>query len=631
MWKPIPFKMQLSALSKNRLVMLAIVTMTMVGSSVVGYYSYQQAYNALLKKLQENALQDVKDGVQAVDQWIGQRKAEVATIANSPTARTLDLNQIEPYLVQEAERIEPFNIVVFFDTEGRFYTSQGKNGEAKDRLYLQRAMQGKVNVSDPITSRSTGLLQIVIAAPITPDSPLDNQPKGAIAAPVPLNRLQKVIEELSYGPGSYAFMIDSQGVPIVPRNLDIFGFNLNEPTSLLKSSDPVLSQLAQRMMNREQGIDLVNWPDRFHYIAYVPLEEADFSIALVIPRQNIDQALHPLHILGLMIMGLVVLMLFVVWRAQDWEQYHLRQAKEKSEKTAHELAEALGELQRTQAQLVQTEKMSSLGQLVAGVAHEFNNPVNFIHGNLVYAREYFQDLTDLVKTYQTYVPNPPQAVTEKLEEIDLEFLESDLLKLLDSMGSGTERVRQLVKGLRTFSSLDEDGSKSVNLNEHLDITLTILANRLHLKSDRQEIQVIRDYEKLPLVECYPGLLNQVFLNLLGNAIDAIDEACHNGKWVDRDLEPPQIELKTRVLDSPFIEVMIKDNGTGIPEKIRDRIFDPFFTTKSVGKGTGLGLATSYQIVVNKHKGVLDYDSTLNQGSRFYIQLPYMKQTSTELS
>ncbi|MDJ1181465.1 cache domain-containing protein [Roseofilum sp. BLCC_M91] len=599
--------------------------MTMVGSSVVGYYSYQQAYNALLKKLQENALQDVKDGVQAVDQWIGQRKAEVATIANSPTARTLDLNQIEPYLVQEAERIEPFNIVVFFDTEGRFYTSQGKNGDAKDRLYLQRAMQGKVNVSDPITSRSTGLLQIVIAAPITPDSPLDNQPKGAIAAPVPLNRLQKVIEALSYGPDSYAFMIDSQGVPIVPRDLDIFGFNLNEPTSLLKSSDPVLSQLAQRMMNREQGIDLVNWPDRFHYIAYVPLEEADFSIALVIPRQNIDQALRPLHILGLMIIGLVMLMLFVVWRAQDWEQNHLRQAKEKSEQTAHELTEALGELQRTQAQLVQTEKMSSLGQLVAGVAHEFNNPVNFIHGNLVYAREYFQDLTDLVKTYQTYVPNPPQEVTEKLEEIDLEFLESDFLKLLDSMGSGTERVRQLVKGLRTFSSLDEDGCKLVNLNEHLDITLTILANRLHLKSDCQEIQVIRDYGKLPLVECYPGLLNQVFLNLLSNAIDAIDEASHNGKWLENGLERPQIELKTRVLDSPFIEVTIKDNGTGIPEKIRDRIFDPFFTTKSVGKGTGLGLATSYQIVVNKHKGVLDYDSTLNQGSRFYIQLPYMKK------
>ncbi|MDJ1174798.1 sensor histidine kinase [Roseofilum capinflatum] len=618
-------------MSTHRLFISAIVTMTIVSSSVLGYYSYQKAYNSLLRKLQENALQDVKDGVQAVDQWIGQRKAEVATIANSPTARTLDLKQIEPYLVQEAQRIEPFNLVAFFEVTGRFYTSQGKTNEAHDRLYFQRAMQGEVNVSDPLISRSTGLLQIVIAAPITPNAPLDPTPKGAIVAPVPLNRLEKVIEALSYGPGSYAFMLDSQGVPIVPRDLEIFGFDLNEPTSLIQSNDPVLSQLAQHMINREQGIDLVNWPNRRHYIAYVPLEEADFSIALVIPRQNIDQVLRPLHILGFMIIGLVLLMLFVVWRAQDWEQHHLRQAKEKSEKTTHELTEALGELQRTQAQLVQTEKMSSLGQLVAGVAHEFNNPVNFIHGNLVYAREYFQDLTDLVKMYQNYMPNPPKEVTDKLEEMDWEFLESDLLKLLDSMGSGTERVRQLVKGLRTFSSLDEDGCKLVNLNEHLDITLTILANRLHLKSDCREIKVIRDYEELPLVECYPGLLNQVFLNLLSNAIDAIDEASQNGKWLDNDLDPPQIELKTRVLESPCIEVMIKDNGTGIPEKIRDRIFDPFFTTKSVGKGTGLGLATSYQIVVNKHKGVLDYDSILNQGSQFYIQLPYIKQTSTELS
>ncbi|MDJ1170924.1 cache domain-containing protein [Roseofilum sp. BLCC_M154] len=622
MWQLIRSNMQLSALSKHRIFISAIVGMTLVSSGIIGYYTYQKAYNALLNKLQNNALQDVRDGVQAVDEWIGKRKTEVETIANSPTARSLDLKQIQPYLIQEAQRIEPFNIVVFFDTEGKFYTSEGKSGDAKDRLYWQRAMQGRVNVSDPLVSRSTGLLQIVIAAPITPDAPLDNQPKGAIAAPVPLKRLVQVIEKLSYGPGSYGFMLDSQGVPLVPRDLEIFQVESDEPTSLLNSKDPVLRQLAQQMINGQQGLNLVRWFGQDYYLAYVPLEEADFSIALVIPRQNIDQDLRPLHILALMIICLVLLMLFVVWRAQDWEQNYLRQAKEKSDQTARELTEALGELQRTQAQLVQTEKMSSLGQLVAGVAHEFNNPVNFIHGNLVYARQYFNDLTELIKAYQDHVPNPPEEITQKLEETDWEFVESDLHKLFNSMQSGTERVRQLVKGLRTFSSLDEEGCKSINLNEHLDLTLSILASRLYLKSNSQEIKVIRDYGKLPLVQCYPGLLNQVFLNILSNAIDAIDEASQKGKWSDQSLEKPQIEIVTHVLKSSFIEVVIKDNGTGIPETIRDRIFDPFFTTKVVGKGTGLGLATSYQIVVNKHKGVLDYHSTLNQGSEFYLQLPY---------
>jgi signal transduction histidine kinase len=417
-------------------------------------------------------------------------------------------------------------------------------------------------------------------------------------------------------------MLDSQGVPLVPRDLEIFQFESDEPTSLLNSKDPVLRELAQQMIKGQQGLNLVRWLGQDYYLAYVPLEEANFSIALVIPRHNIDQDLRPLNILALMIICLVLLMLFVVWRAQDWEQNYLRQAKERSDQTARELTEALGELQRTQAQLVQTEKMSSLGQLVAGVAHEFNNPVNFIHGNLIYARQYFNDLTELIKAYQDHVPNPPQEITQKLEETDWEFLESDLHKLFNSMQSGTERVRQLVKGLRTFSSLDEEGRKSINLNEHLDLTLSILASRLYLKSDCQEIKVIRNYGDLPLFECYPGLLNQVFLNILSNAIDAIDEASQQGKWSEKNLEKPQINITTRVLKPGCLEVRIKDNGTGIPESIRDRIFDPFFTTKVVGKGTGLGLATSYQIVVNKHQGVLEYDSTLNQGSEFYLQLPY---------
>ncbi len=621
MFRVIRSQIKSSPLRRRSLIVPLVVAITIVGASIIGYYTYQKAHQVLLDKLKDHALQDVREGVQDFDRWMAKHKAEVETIANTPTVRSLDWSEIQPYFVQEAERIEPFNILVFFDEEGRFYTSEGKSGDAKDRVYRQRAMDGLLNISDPFISRSTGLLQVVIAAPVTPDAPADLTPKAAIAAPIPLDQLYQAIEHLSYGPNSYAFILDAQGVPIVPRNLKAFEFESADPTSLLESKNPILKQLAQRMVNRQQGIDLLAWPDQKNYIVYLPLEEADWSIALVIPRRNIEQDLEALKVLALMIVTLVLSMLLIVWQVQSWEQNSLREAKTKADRTAGDLAQALSELQRTQAQLVQTEKMSSLGQLVAGVAHEFNNPVNFIHGNLIHAHQYFTDLIDLIKKYQNQVPEPSPEIKDKLEAIDWEFLQDDLPHLLTSMQAGTERVRQLVKGLRTFSSLDEDGRKSINIHEHLDMTLTIISNRLYLKYNAQEIKVIRDYGNLPLLQCYPGLLNQVFLNLLTNAIDAINEAAEQNKWSDPLADPPQIQIYTSRLKTDQIEIRIRDNGIGIPESIGDRVFDPFFTTKAVGKGTGLGLATSYQIVVTQHHGYLGYESTLNQGTEFYLHLP----------
>jgi PAS domain S-box-containing protein len=294
---------------------------------------------------------------------------------------------------------------------------------------------------------------------------------------------------------------------------------------------------------------------------------------------------------------------------------------------AQQLELALQELQKTQAQLVQSEKMSSLGQLVAGVAHEINNPVSFIYGNLIHAHGYTQDLLDLIQFYQQYYPNPTPEVQSKIETIDLDFLIEDLPKLLDSMKFGAERICEIVGALRNFSRLAEAEMKAVNIHEGLDSTLTILQNRLKASGKHPEIQVIKEYGTLPKVECYAGQLNQVFMNLLTNAIDAIDEQNQKRAIEDIQANPSIIRVRTEVLDNQQVAIRIADNGPGMTEQVKARLFDPFFTTKPVGAGTGLGLSISYQIVVKKHRGQLLCFSELGQGTDFVIQIPLSQPVS----
>ncbi|OKH32152.1 hypothetical protein NIES2119_26975 [[Phormidium ambiguum] IAM M-71] len=292
-------------------------------------------------------------------------------------------------------------------------------------------------------------------------------------------------------------------------------------------------------------------------------------------------------------------------------------AKEAQQK-AQELELTLHQLQKTQAQLIQTEKMSSLGQLVAGVAHEINNPVNFIYGNLIHAEEYTSELIKLIKLYQKHYVQPPAQITEEIEEIDLDFLISDLPKLLGSMKIGAERIRQIVLSLRNFSRLDEAEMKDVDIHEGIDNTLLILQNRIKTKSDRPGIEIIKEYSKLPLIECYAGQLNQVFMNIINNAIDAL-EMKH---WGKNQSTLPTIIIQTKISpNKTHAIVSVTDNGSGMSEQVKSHLFDPFFTTKAVGKGTGLGLSISYQIVVEKHRGKLKCKSQINQGSTFIIEIP----------
>ena len=304
---------------------------------------------------------------------------------------------------------------------------------------------------------------------------------------------------------------------------------------------------------------------------------------------------------------------------------------------AEQLKQALHDLHSYQTQLVQTEKMSTLGTLVAGVAHEINNPTSFIYGNLHYANEYTKDLLQLIRLYQKHYPNPVSEIRTHAQGIELDFMIEDLPKVLSSMETGAERIRHLVLSLRNFSRLDQAQMQPVDIHEGIESTLLILQHRLKANSDRAAIQVIKEYGELPKVECYPSQLNQVFMNLLGNAIDALEELEVKRSNVEdstqtnlqpanlqpANLQPatPWIRIRTEVTSAFNVTVRITDNGSGITEEVKGQLFDPFFTTKPMGKGTGLGLSISYQIVVEKHKGILRCDSTPGEGTEFSIEIP----------
>lgn len=292
--------------------------------------------------------------------------------------------------------------------------------------------------------------------------------------------------------------------------------------------------------------------------------------------------------------------------------WRLRQLTDNLEQQVAERTQAL---QQAQLQIIQQEKLSTLGQLVAGVAHEINNPINFVTSNIRPAKEYLTELTELLNLYQTHYFQAAPEINQKIKQMDLEFVLRDFAELLDSMQMGAGRIKEIAGSLRKFARVEQTSCSTTDLHEGLETALLLLKHRLKADNERPEIAVIKNYADLPLVECFPGMMNQVFMNLLANAVDALEEA-----W-QKDQRDLTIEIETAISGYGFVAVRITDSGLGISDDIQDKLFEPFFTTKTADKGTGLGLSISKQIVEEKHKGTLLCHSSSTQGTQFSVEIP----------
>ncbi|MEA5617710.1 ATP-binding protein [Cronbergia sp. UHCC 0137] len=422
---------------------------------------------------------------------------------------------------------------------------------------------------------------------------------------------------------------DLQGRTVFSTELSQIGENKSKSSGFLDAkAGQVITQLEHRdsfkaLETTIKDIDLLS--------SYIPVRVNGDIVGVFELYTDVSSFLRHIKetqgkiVLGsLVILSLLYGILFLfVQRAERLlkKQYsQLQESENRYRRQASELEQVLLELQQTQMQMLQSEKMSSLGHLVAGVAHEINNPVNFIHGNLQHIQKYAQDLLRLVQMYQHHYPKPVEEIDLEVEEMDLQFICDDLPKTLLSMKTGSDRIREIVLALRIFSRLHESEIKPVNIQEGLESTLMILQHRLKASPEREEIQVIRNYGTLPFVQCYAGLLNQVFMNILINAIDALEEDV-------KQVSHPQITVRTSLINDQWVEIAIADNGSGIPPEIQQRIFDPFFTTKPIGKGTGLGMSISYEIITKKHGGKLECFSTVGKGTEFVIQIPVQQKKS----
>lgn len=595
--------------SRN-LILLSIVVILSISISATAITSYKIIKGLLLDSLKEQTLLKTRQGQDDIDNWLAIRKTEIKTLANSGVVRSLDWSVMEPYLQSELKRLQTFLLMGLVTPDSALTNTHGDHLNVKDREFFQRSMTGETIAADPIIGRTTKQLQIQISSPIPAER--GTKPAGVLMGGIPINRVVEVISNLHQGKGSYAFALNSQGVPMAHPNTELIGTPEKAAKSFLNSRNPRLVEITQQMVAKRTNIELLQLDGKWSYVAYTPLREANWSVALIVPKENIESPLQALNLLATVLGGLLLVGLISAWRqVQLYEQ--IRDRALISSQQAQQLSKTLKELQNTQAQLIHTEKMSSLGQLVAGVAHEINNPANFIHANLNHASVYSQDILDLLKLYQQTYPNPTPEISDRVQELDIEFLAEDLPKLMASMQVGTKRIRQIVLSLRNFSRLDEADMKFVDVNEGLDNTLMILNHRLTATPNQPEIQIVKKYGDLPLVECYAGQLNQVFMNVLVNAIDAIEESLVKNEG--------QIRIQTELTDEKQVIIQISDNGIGMSEEIKQRVFDYMFTTKPVGKGIGLGMAIAYQIVVDKHRGTIEVDSTPGYGTEFTIGIP----------
>ena len=768
---------------------LLILGVTILATSITGCISYQSLRRLIINKSERNALLEVRERSNKIDRWLATRKTEIEILANTPPVRSMNWLVAKPYLVSEINRLQEFQHFALIEPDGSYFTT--KVGRAlinvSDRQHFKKAMAGEVYVSDPTISRTIKKQSIVpISAPVWSNSAksmdkIVEKPIGVMNGVISIDRIAEVVQELEYTAGTYAFLLNSQGVPIVHPDAGLIG-NIDKPApSLLESADHNLANVAREMVYQKTGILLTQINDARVYVAYLPLEQAEWSIALVIPRDNLEKELLPLNILAAVatllltaaiFAAIVALKLFarhhirtrteallhrltgriraclhpdrilqttveelgtllkldrVIFGWYDsrkdtlefcWEYcreglpgrlgifgasggpsgdlaarlhrcetivlkktvapdstasqepphlelinsryaavpiltqtnrlgYLLASANRRfatpdevevleaiadslaiaiAQSQLHEqiqeelklLEEVLTKLRRTEEHLIQSEKMTIVGQLAAGIAQEINNPINFIYGSLIHVNDYLKDLLNIIRFYGEQYPESVPGVAQQIENFDLDFISQDLPQILNSLKTRTDHIRQIVLALRNFSLPDEATKKRANLNEIIDNILLLLTHRLE-----QKILVVKEYSNLPSIMCYPGQLSQVFVNILSNAIDAVNSI---------EKSDQTIIIKTNIVESStgrFIAVSIAHNGSRIPPEVQQRIFDPFYQTKSLKNFTGLGLSVCYKIIVELHGGRLTVQSPVQSqiesqtggGAEFMVKLP----------
>ncbi|MBO1350710.1 MAG: sensor histidine kinase [Hormoscilla sp. GUM202] len=587
-------------------------------SAVVALMSIMPLYNQLKKQEERNLQFALHTRTMTVEQFLSRAK----DIAEQITSRTKGRQQLEQYnqgrlgldevtnfgtklLTDAMKRTEDIAGITRLDGAGAVVARVGLPIPAELWLVPPIASQ-KTLVSDQIGLQGESYL--VVGAPII--NPSSKQRIGTDIVLFKITSLQRIITDYT-GLGETGETI----LGAVNNNQVQLFFPLRNQ---VRASSAILQEIGKCVASREAGLRKVSVASGDTVILSIePIKNSNWGLAIKIDRGELYAPVNrQLVIVGIAIAflsglgtgGVVLLLRPLTGRVLIHTDALEQQVREKTV--------ALQELKHAQTQLVQNEKMAALGQLVAGVAHEINNPTSFIYGNIAPATDYASDLIGMMQLYAQHYPHPHPEIKSAAEEIDLEFLLADFPKLLKSMKVGAERIREIVKSLRTFSRLDEAQIKQVDIHEGIDSTLMILDSRLKEQPDRPRIEIIKNYGKLPLVECYPGQLNQVFMNILVNAIDAI-EYLNN-----QDLsQTGKIWISTSLGESDQVVIKIKDNGSGMPTHVRNSLFDPFFTTKPVGKGTGLGLSISYQIVVDRHGGELCCLSEPDAGTEFAIAIP----------
>jgi PAS domain S-box-containing protein len=512
-----------------------------------------------------------------------------------------------------------------------------------DRLPLVRALRGeKVTVDDSEIHQTDKMIPIEVwASPIFDDrgniayaiaafQDTTERKRSAEALQQAQARYRSIFENAIEG--IFQITLDGHYICVNPALAKIYGYE--SPEEMMNRVPEIKPQVYVDPKCRENLIDLLTEQGKVKEFEY-QIYRQDGSIIWV--SEN-TRAICDANGTSLYYEGTTI---DITERKQIEQSLRASEAREREK--AQQLERSLHDLQQAQVQLVQSEKMSSLGQLVAGIAHEINNPVNFLSGNLTYVYDYTCDLLRLLKLYQKHYSNPAPEIQSEVQAIDIDFLAEDLPKILSSLKIGIDRIHQISVSLRTFSRADTSRKTLFNIHDGIDSTLLILKHRLNSNGNRPQIKLIKEYENIPLLECYAGQLNQVFMNLIANAIDALEEAMASGRLVFSNNQKlvPTIRISTEVkqsklrvndenelVDSSFvglnfshIVIRISDNGIGISEEAKQQLFQPLFTTKQVGKGTGLGLSISHQIVVEKHGGQLRCISEPGQGTEFYIEIP----------